>query len=109
MKDLSQEQRWTIEMAQARNFAKKEQYSDAVARVAAIRNEVTGALGAESDPVRKARLERMLERVERLHTQLRAEFMSWTEAIERKRQGRIHNAPEEMQRPLPLPPPPHRP
>ncbi|MFW6049597.1 MAG: hypothetical protein ACODAU_00405 [Myxococcota bacterium] len=105
MKDLSQEERWVVQMAQARNFARREQYADAVARAAGIRNEVTGVLRAETDPARRARLERLLERVEKLHAQLRSQFQAWREEIERKRQARIRNAPEEMQRPLPRPRP----
>lgn len=108
MKDMSPEQRWTVRMVQARNFAAKEQYVDAVARAGEVRAEIEGALAGETDAARKARLQRQLERVKTQHEAYKAEFERWRAAIRVRRQERIEHAPEEMERPLPLPPPPVR-
>jgi hypothetical protein len=106
MKDVTQEQRWIIQMTQAQNFARRDQHADAAARAASVRTEVARAVEGETDPTRRARLERLLLRVDRQLAQFRAGFEAWRGAIEAKRQERIHNAPEEMSRPLPNPPPP---
>lgn len=105
MKDVSPEQRWTLQMVQARHFADREQYLEATARADEVRLAVKAALAAETDPARLGRLRRLLERVERQYDTFEAQFAGWRQKVEERRQARIAGAPEEMERPLPLPPP----
>jgi hypothetical protein len=106
MKDPTREQRWILQMVQAHNFARKDQHADAVARSAAVRDEVSRAVAEASDPAERARFERVLMRVTRQHAQHLEAFQAWRGAIEARRMEYIRQAPDEMARPLPNPPPP---
>ena len=60
----SDEERWAVWMVQARRFAERENFTDAVARVKLVRNAVRKALGSATDPIRRGRLERHLARAD---------------------------------------------
>lgn len=94
-----------VQLVQARHFADREQYLDAVARADEVRDAVARALADEADPARAARLRRLLERVERDYETYRAAFEKWRSEAEAKRQARLAHAADEMSRPLPIPPP----
>ena len=104
MIDASDEERWAVWMVQARNFAKRENFTDAVARAELVCRQIERALEAEQDPVRKGRLKRQLARVENLANDLRAQLEAWRSAIADRRARTIANAAQEMARPLPLAP-----
>ena len=89
-------------MVQARNFAKRENYSDAVARMRLVRRSIADKLATEADPVLKSRIERHLARAEELLGNLESRAEAWRSAIGARRQQTIDQADEEMARPLPL-------
>jgi hypothetical protein len=105
MKDFDEEKVWFAQLVQARNFAQKDQHADAAARAGRVLGEVAAALVSEPDDARRARLQQLLVRVQREHAQHRARFETWRQAIDAGRQERMQQAPEEMRRPLPQPPP----
>lgn len=96
------EDRWNVWMVQARNFAKRENYPDAVARMRIVRKSMEDALAHESDARAKARIEAHLARAEELLSDLESQAEAWRSAIAARRQETIDQAPEEMARPLPL-------
>ena len=98
----SDEERWGVWTVQARNFAKRDNYADAVARMRVVRKSIQDKLAAESDPVLRARIERHLARAEELLADLEARADAWRSAIAERRQQTIDQADEEMARPLPL-------
>ena len=98
----SDEQRWGVWMVQARQFAKRENYTDAVARMRLVKESIQQSLANETDPARRARNERHFARAEELLTDLEAQLESWRSAIATRRQQTVDEAEEEMARPLPL-------
>lgn len=96
------EERWGVWMVQARHFAKRENYPDAVARMRLARESIQESLANEMDPVLRARIERHLARAEELLADLQSRFEAWRSAIAARRQQTIDQAEEEMARPLPL-------
>ena len=96
------EDRWNVWTVQARNFARRENYADAVARMRVVRSSMQDALAAERDPTNRGRIERQLVRAEELLDDLEARAASWRDAIAKRRQETIDQAAEEMARPLPL-------
>ena len=98
----SDEERWAVWMVQARHFAKRENYTDAVARMKLVRESVQQTLDRETDQMNRARLERHLARANELLPELQAQYEAWRSAIAARRQQTIDQAAEEMARPLPL-------
>ncbi len=96
------EERWGVWMVQARHFAKRENYADAVARMRLVRESIQKSLADGTDPARRARIERYLARAEELLTDLQSQSEAWRSAIAARRQQTIDQAEEEMARPLPL-------
>ncbi len=98
----SDEERWGVWMVQARHFAKRENYTDAVARMRLVRESIQKSLASETDPARRAGTERQLARAEELLADLQSQLDAWRSAIAARRQRTIDQAEEEMARPLPL-------
>ncbi len=96
------EERWRVWTVQARQFAKRENYTDAVARMRLVRESIQKALAGETDPARRARIGRHLARAEELLDDLESQLHAWRSAIAARRQQTIDQAEEEMARPLPL-------
>lgn len=89
---------WAV---QARNFAKRENYTDAVARMKLVRSSIEDALTKVTAPSEIARLEGLLARADDQLGDLEAEHESWRARIAARRQQTIDGAAEEMARPLP--------
>ena len=96
------EETWGVWMVQARHFAERENYPDAVARMRLARESIQDSLAGETDPALRARIERHLARVEELLGDLQSRLEAWRSAIAARRQQTIDQAEEEMARPLPL-------
>lgn len=96
------EERWNVWMVQARNFEKRENYADAVARMRLVCKSMQDALAQESDVGARARVEAQLLRAEDVLSELEARAEAWRSAIATRRQQTIDQAAEEMARPLPL-------
>ena len=99
----AEEERWAVWTVQARRFASRENYTDAVARMKLVRGAVQEALGEATDPKQRARLERHLARADELLGTLQAKYQAWRSEIAKRRQHTIDQAAEEMARPLPVP------
>lgn len=99
----SNEERWAVWMVQARNFAKRQNYTDAVARMKLVRDAVLASLDDASDPKVRGRLERHLARAEEQLGALSEQYDAWRSEIAARRQHTIDQAAEEMARPLPVP------
>ncbi len=100
--DLSSEkERWAVWSVQARRFAKRENYTDAVARMALVKRSMEDALDATSDTADRKELEALLSRATEQLEELRASYDEWRTAIATRRQATIDNAAEEMARPIP--------
>ena len=97
----SQEERWAVWSVQARNFAKRESFTDAVARMKLVCASVDEALSSCTDPKQRARLERHLARAQELLAEVQSQHDAWRAAIAARRQETIEGAAEEMARPLP--------
>jgi len=98
----SEEERWGVWMVQARQFANRENYTDAVARMRLVKESIQRSLTGETDPARRARIERHLARAEELLTDLKSQLEGWRSVIAVRRQQTVDDAEEEMARPLPL-------
>ena len=100
--DLSSEkERWAVWTVQARRFAKRENHTDAVARMTLVTRSIESALAGVTDPSDRAELEALLARATDLLDTMRASYDEWRSAIAARRQETIDNAPEEMARPIP--------
>ncbi|MGB5810407.1 MAG: hypothetical protein WBG86_07755 [Polyangiales bacterium] len=104
MSGQADEERWDVWIAQARNFAKRENYPDAIARLRLVRSSVQRALDVQSDAAVQARLARRLSRVGETLEEIQGRADQWRSAIAARRQGTIDQAAEEMAWPLPLAP-----
>lgn len=98
-----EEERWAVWMVQARRFAERENFTDAVARVKLVHEAVENALRGASDPAIRARLQRHLARADEQLASLESQYDAWRSAIAARRQHTIDQAAEEMARPLPTP------
>jgi len=58
----TEEERWAVWMVQARRFAERENFPDAVARVKLVRDAVRKAVGQATSATERARLEATLAR-----------------------------------------------
>ena len=100
--DLSSEkEKWAVWSVQARQFAKRENFTDAVARMKLVASSIADALAEVTDPGDKARLEAHLARAEEQLAELQAQYDAWRADIAARRQHTIDSAAEEMARPLP--------
>ena len=99
----SEEERWAVWMVQARRFADRENFADAVARMKLVRDAVQEALAEASDPKQRQRLERHLARAGEQLTNMESRYEAWRSEIAIRRQRTIDQAEEEMARPLPVP------
>jgi hypothetical protein len=99
----SKEERWAVWMVQARNFAKRQNYTDAVARMKLVRDAVRASLDDGGDPKVQERLEGLLARTEEELGVMSAQYEAWRSEIAARRQHTIDQAAEEMARPLPVP------
>ena len=99
----SNEERWAVWMVQARNFARRQNYTDAVARMKLVRDAVRASLQEAGDQKVRERLERHLARAEEQLGELSAQYEAWRSEIAARRQHTIDQAAEEMARPLPVP------
>jgi ElaB/YqjD/DUF883 family membrane-anchored ribosome-binding protein len=97
----SHKERWAVWSVQARRFAKRENYTDAVARMSLVRNSIEGALSEVTDASDREELEALLARATDQLADLRARYDAWRAAIAARRQHTIDSAAEEMARPLP--------
>jgi hypothetical protein len=98
----NQEDRWAVWTVQARRFAERENYTDAVARMKLVRDSVERALDHATDAPERARLERHLARAEEQLATLRARYEAWRSEIAARRQSTISHAADEMAQPLPM-------
>ena len=89
-------------MVQARRFAERENFTDAVARMKLVQQAVRKSLGGTSDPTQRARLERHLARANEQLTSMESQYQAWRSQIAVRRQHTIDQAAEEMARPLPV-------
>lgn len=101
MMDATDEERWAVWTVQARRFAQRENFTDAVARAELVLAGVREALVEASDPSDRARLERRLAYAQEQVSELSAQRDAWREAIAQRRQRTIEGAAEEMAKPLP--------
>jgi hypothetical protein len=101
MKLSSDEERWAVWMVQARRFADRENFTDAVARMRLVRDAVGKALGESTDPQHRERLESELARADEQLANLESKYLAWRSEIAARRQATIDQADEEMARPLP--------
>jgi hypothetical protein len=98
----SQAERWDVWAVQARNFAKRENFTDAVERMKLVRSSIAEALAQVTDPRTRSRLEARLARAEEQVDELQAQYDAWRAEIAARRQQTIDSAAEEMARPLPV-------
>jgi hypothetical protein len=96
-----QEDRWAVWTVQARHFAKRENYTDAVARMTLVRDSIHAALGKAIGEEEHARIQRHLARAEERLATLKAQYEAWRSEIAARRQHTISHAADEMARPLP--------
>ena len=99
----SQKERWAVWAVQARNFAKRENYTDAVARMNLVRKSIEEALAEVTDPEDREDLQALLLRAEEQLADLRSRYEAWRSEIAARRQQTIDGAAEEMARPIPSP------
>ena len=100
--DLSSEkERWAVWSVQARRFAKRENYTDAVARMELVKRSIEENLTAATETADRKELEVLLSRASDQLEDLRARYEAWRAAISARRQETIDNAAEEMARPIP--------
>ncbi len=99
----SQKERWAVWSVQARNFAKRENYPDAVARMNLVHKSIEEALAGVTDPADREELQALRLRSEEQLAELRARYEAWRSEIAARRQQTIDGAAEEMARPIPSP------
>jgi TnpA family transposase len=97
----SEKERWAVWSVQARRFAKRENYTDAVARMSLVKRSMEDALTRVTDAADRKELEALLSRATEQFEDLRASYDEWRTAIATRRQATIDNAAEEMARPIP--------
>ena len=99
----SDEERWAVWMVQAHRFAKRENFTDAVARTKLVRDAVREALGGATDAKQREQLRTRLARAEEQLASMESQYEAGRSAIAERRQHTIDQAEEEMTRPLPVP------
>ena len=101
MNSTRDEERWAVWTVQAHNFAKRQNFTDAVARMRLVRDAVREALAQTTSDAERPRLERQLARAEEQLADLTAQYDAWRSRIAARRRHTIEHAAEEMERPLP--------
>jgi len=102
--DLSTEkERWAVWAVQARRFAQRENYTDAVARMGLVTRSIESALSSVAGASDRKELEALLSRANERLEELRTSYEEWRSAIATRRQETIDGAAEEMARPIPSP------
>lgn len=101
MKLSGDEERWAVWRVQARRFAERENFTDAVARMRLVRDAVAKALGEATDPRQRERLETELARADEQLAILESKYLAWRSEIAARRQTTIDQAEQEMARPIP--------
>lgn len=99
----TEEERWAVWTVQARRFAIREKFTDAVARMKLVHDAVQKALADSTDAKQRERLERHLARAGEQLANLQSQYGAWRSEIAVRRQHTIDQAAEEMARPLPVP------
>jgi hypothetical protein len=97
----SQKEQWAVWAVQARNFAKRQNFTDAVARMQLVEHSIADALSGITDAKQKARVEAHLARASEQLAELQSQYDAWRSEIAERRQHTIDGAEEEMARPLP--------
>lgn len=108
MTDVSHEQRWGVYLVQAQNFAKRENYLEAVSRAGLVVDEVTEALSRATDSKTRERLGGLLLSARRQRDAHRAKFEVANAAIAARRAKVIESAAADAKLPLPDLPVPAR-
>ena len=98
----TEEERWAVWMVQARRFAERENFPDAVARIKLVRDAVQKAVGEASNANERLRLESSLARANEQLGSMQLQNEAWRSKIAARRQHTIDQAAEEMARPLPV-------
>jgi len=98
----TEEERWAVWMVQARRFAERENFPDAVARIKLVRDAVQKAVGEASNATERVRLESRLARANEQLGSMQLQYEAWRSKIAARRQHTIDQAAEEMARPLPV-------
>jgi predicted nucleic acid-binding Zn-ribbon protein len=99
----SDEDRWAVWMVQAARFAERQNFTDAVARMRLVRDEVRKAFAVTAEPRQRERIQRHLARAEEQLASMESQYDAWRSEIAARRQRTIDQAAEEMARPLPVP------
>ena len=89
-------------MVQARRFAERENFPDAVARMKLVRDAVRKAVGQATSATERTRFEAMLARANEQLDSMQTQYEAWRSKIAERRQQTIDQAAEEMARPLPV-------
>lgn len=97
----SQKERWALWAVQARNFAKRQNFTDAVARMKLVQGAIADTLAGVTDETQRSRLETHLARANEQLAELQSQYDAWRAEIAARRQHTIDSAEEEMARPLP--------
>ncbi len=98
----TEEERWAVWMVQARRFAERENFPDAVARMKLVRDAVRKAVGQATSATERTRFEAMLARANEQLDSMQTQYEAWRSKIAKRRQQTIDQAAEEMARPLPV-------
>ncbi|MGB5265856.1 MAG: hypothetical protein WBN30_04655 [Polyangiales bacterium] len=98
----TEEERWAVWMVQARRFAERENFPDAVARMKLVRDAVRKAVGQATNASERMRLEATLARATEQLESMQSQYEAWHSKIAARRQHTIDQAAEEMARPLPV-------
>lgn len=98
----TEEDRWAVWMVQARKFAERENFLDAVARMKLARDAVRSAVSQATNATERARLEALLARANEELETMQSQCEAWRSRIAARRQNTIDEAAEEMARPLPV-------
>lgn len=98
MKDVSREERWSIQLVQATRLAQQDAFADAVGHTRVVIEEVSAALEAEAENQRLSRLKTRAQRqLENLQAQLDESQARAQALVQSRRDG----AEEEMQWEIP--------
>lgn len=97
----SHKERWALWAVQARNFAERESFTDAVARMKLVQSSISDTLAEVTDPAQRANLRNLLARTDEQLADLQAQYDAWRSEIAARRQHTIDSAEEEMAEPLP--------
>ena len=105
LRDHRREQTWATWASQAQNFARRDNFVDAVARMRRLCEDVKDALAHAQDAAQRSDLASRLKWAEYELQQLERQEREWREAIAKRRAEQIAGAELDAARPLPSPPP----